>query len=153
MHKDNAEHDAILADKNGNRNMDDGNASGGDGNELAYKAVTADLRSCCLVWGGLHAIQYKIGEFVRPSLEGSKLWIFKDKSAALNFKTPQGRVFLCEAKNIISPDIELGCPPAYDPEKFAAFWKDVHNYRKVRYKVPVGTRWADEVKLIKEIFE
>jgi hypothetical protein len=116
---------------------------------IFYKAVKEDMNSYASVKYG---VKYIVGEWVKPRLEGSKLFIFDTKENALTFiqkeKADPKKVHLytCEVKNPMKA--EYMDIPGFD---YPFFW----NYRFFKSdgyaKPPEGTYYGDEVKLIKKV--
>ena len=110
---------------------------------------------------------YRIGEWVKPSIEHSYLWIFESEYAA-RYNAVRGgtQLFECEAKNVIkAPALMI-----LDREKYMLFWKNVAKIRQMKKSISKevnkflnadknfitcpsmeGTLWCSELKLTKAI--
>lgn len=101
----------------------------------------------CNIAGKLHSafvnevkkldVEYKVGEWVRPNVEGTRLFVFVELGDAYNFiyniswKTEnKGRleIYSCSVLN-----------PRYDYDKFLKYWKEI--------------RYCDTFKTSQEIIE
>jgi hypothetical protein len=126
-------------------------------NKIYYKVVTQDLKSFLshrLSYGSYKqkhifdrdfAVQYKIGEFVYPVFEKSKLYVFNSLFFAHQFGfTTSGeyKIYSCE---VINPSPHsLVCDWSY-VSQFHDFWKNEDRiYKGIS---PYATVMCDTVKL------
>lgn len=120
-----------------------------------YKVVTKDLLSYIDTQYALSMqnekfiIQYKIGEFVKPKIPNSQLFVFNSLEEAQQWHMRGLRLFECEVKNPRKAKI---CPVWLPMEEF---WKLIKNKKKtVRHCMDTQyMRGCDEIKLTKELQE
>ena len=98
---------------------------------------------------GVGCIEYKIGEFVYPKLEGSKLFAFSEKQNVVGFLnsigysvfSPYQKLFIAQAK-----DVEPGKYISYD---IVGFWRNPAS--SGTRKAPEGTLYCSSIKLLEEV--
>ena len=116
--------------------------------EIGYKVVQENLRSSHELWD-TSIVQYVVGEFVsrRPPVNGKKngpLAVFKDLDSA--------KFFLVNAVSMIPLRI-YKCEYVPSKEKYL---RSVRRYgfnraRRSLNKCPIGTVFANRVKLLEEV--
>jgi hypothetical protein len=116
-----------------------------------YKCIVRQLGTKALMsscYGSDYTIEYKIGKFVTPILNGSKLFIFDSLKAAkdfifINCTYCYTDIYACEAVGV--EDAKYMAWLSRDADKF---WKN-QNCKKA--PVPDGTKFATAVKLIEKV--
>lgn len=111
---------------------------------MYYKVVTKDLRSINSLWSPSFVVQYRIGEWIEPPI--GKLFVFRrveDAGSFLKCISLDLLIYKCEAENplkaIFMSEGILG---------IRRFWEgQIHT----RTYPPVGTYFADRVKLLEEV--
>lgn len=94
-----------------------------------------------------HNIQYKVGEWVRPTLANSKLFVFGSLEAAKRYSCMPGfSIYSCEVEN--PTKAELMADWVFD-NLFESFWNSPKYSNPQR--VPNGTVYCDAVKLIEKV--
>lgn len=129
-----------------------------------YKVVYDDngtLKSC--LYGAIlrvaseFEVEYKIGEWTKPKLDGSKLFCFLSLSRARNFiaqmwsrSMPRMKIFRCKVRN---PKVNSDPVSAtLDQESIEYFWGKTDKAPSFYYLGGVmPCLFADEVMLTKEI--
>jgi hypothetical protein len=104
-------------------------------------------------WGGgvsqEFAVQYRIGEFAKPKVAGTKLFVFDDLDEAQSFADSSDVIFECEVKN--PRKAKYG---SFTYRDVALFWK-VRQSRKstkeIQMILPDHTIFCDAVMLTKEV--
>ena len=118
---------------------------------MYYKVVTVGLRSIVIYEHDL-VTQYRVGEFVYPQLEHSKLFVFKDLHAAQTFASIElGVVYECEVKN---PSKFGFCSIFIRTSYILKGWKlrrQKKKFSNLQGRAPDGTVYAGAVKLVKEV--
>lgn len=123
---------------------------------LFYKVVNEDLTSCCRnpCFPSEYRVQYKIGEFVSPKIDKTRLFVFKYLEDVKKFLTNcilekyDWNIYECE---VVNPMQEYWI--AY-PEDINSFWfyrNSGQTYSEEGMPAPPGTYSCDSVKLIKRI--
>ncbi len=115
-----------------------------------YKVVSPALISSRTRWWcerkqliDLVVLQYSTTEWIIPLLPNSKLMVFNTLKAALKFADPDERIFRCE---VIKPRRARYVSAR---SGFAdKFWIGDASYLK---PAPIGTYFADSVKLVSEV--
>lgn len=120
---------------------------------IYYKVVTDNLKS---IMSKLHSFpekyvtQYKIGEWTKPAIANTKLFVFNDLAAARRFSLMEdGRLYSCDVINPFEKTVGASF------NFFDNFWKheDVKYLCDRQYFMPLpnNTVFCDAVKLIEEI--
>lgn len=123
---------------------------------MYYKVVSKDLSSCCLnfAFPREYRVQYKINEWVKPSISNTRMFLFKDLTSAENFVDTQYtigsvRIFSCKAKNVSKVKLL-----SY-PTDIREFWQYKFKHKKLPSRiiidVPNGTLSASEIMLLEEV--
>ena len=105
-------------------------------------------------------VQYKLHEWIKPNVKGSKLFVFDALMAARDFAEPmrsQGvpkiEVYECRVKNPGSSGVFMDY--ILDQPSFALrLWEEFNVQNIIPSSVlnpPNGTIWVDEVKLIRKV--
>ena len=142
--------------------------------KLYYKCVNdgsqenlQDMSSVCQNTEMPESIRviYKVGEFVKPNLENSKLFVFEDLEDARKFLN-RGylwgtKIYSCRVKNPTIPEWENQVKIS----EIIEFWKNVDRLSKLKCNetgfeqffgaamVSSGTIICDEVQLIEKVYE
>ena len=114
---------------------------------IAYKVVDSELRSVGLLHISRYSIQYKIGEWVKPKLKKSRLFVcdnIKDAISGSNHLMDTRRIYKCKIRNWKKLNT-LGMP---DDEGIEAYWK---NTIINGYPGNQGTLGAKEVMLLERV--
>lgn len=126
-----------------------------------YKVVDSGLLSAKHSWHW-HPVLYKVGEFVKPLHIGTKLFVFDDLNAAIQWRNEavggcNGKVFECEVKN----PSKIGNYTSYAPniDNLIARWVGAVKKHRKRprtsclhtFNLPPNTVFVSEVKLTKEV--
>ena len=98
----------------------------------------------------IDCVEYKIGEFVYPKLEGSKLFAFSEKQNVVDFLnsigysvfSPYPKLFIAQAE-----DVEPGKYISYD---IVEFWRNP-DLVIGGGKAPEGTLYCGSIKLLEEV--
>ena len=129
--------------------------------KVYYKIVDENMESWA---GGIippnYKVKYKVGEWVKPVLEGSNLFCFENYNDALLFTKQQAmlraRIYKCHIKNRVK---NLPCI-ASRSFSFNSYWQQVFKCRerKVKSKIkldsafikelPSGTVMCKQIKLL-----
>ena len=117
-----------------------------------YKVVDEDLRSCCKndFFPEEYRVQYIVGEFVKPSVDETCLYVFKEFVNAKDFINnafidgPYWKIYRCEVTN------PLRASSLAYPESIHRFWKGQYVEYET-YPAPKGTYRCDSVKLIEKV--
>ena len=127
---------------------------------MPYKLVSPSLRSVCMDVSGIK-VQYKIGEWVKPNVEGSHLFVFDTIQSVKNFIGNRLSFKSCKVYEVeIKASRKIRQPLFfYDCMRFDRWFlycaKLRKNHKKYTDKIdmnyPRGTIFADEVKLVKEV--
>ena len=128
-----------------------------------YKVVTGSLKSSQVKYWWTdyrekYLVQYKIGEWVEPKVEGSSLMVFSSLEDALRFvssNVSNHKIFECEIEGAKKNGIFSGQFTKIDAllseckklKKAKKGWTHLCNTTGI----PKGTVFADRVKLIKEV--
>ena len=97
-----------------------------------------------MVGGSDIGINYPVGEFAYPTLEGSKLFVFDSLKAAIDFGENIGYIFECE---VINPVKYTGYVAKwYNTQQVKTFWKNKLASECTRYAVS-NTVLCDAVKI------
>lgn len=94
---------------------------------------------------------YKVGEFVKPNLEGSKLFIFEDEDDAIQFIERElfgsgADVWTCKVKNPVKPPEKRGLI-CMIKEYWIAYTKESLHSKPY----PEGTLVCDEVMVLEKL--
>lgn len=97
-----------------------------------------------------YSVRYKIGEFVKPTLEGSKLFVFDCLLAAKYFADFGGlNIFRVE---VVNPVKHRGLVvPHLNTTHIELFWRTGQIHDPMPMIVPSNTVLCDEVKLLGEV--
>jgi len=94
-------------------------------------------------------VVYKVGEFVKPLLANSKLFVFDDLSHARMMAGCRGYIYECEIKNPEKPNPRIAA--WYNVDEIRTYWREGIERLPRSCRTPFNTVLCDEVKLIKEI--
>lgn len=120
------------------------------------RKTNGTLKSC--IAPGKHELTYTPGRWTRPKLKNSKLFIFVNKDEALSFAMwfDLTVVRSCEAMGVGKPR-RVGIPFGNLDFLFGRFWagrqRATHQgilYDLLANNIPMGTLWADAVKILPE---
>jgi len=126
-----------------------------------YKVVSLHLCSCSTISTDVYkgqplSVQYKIGEFVRPNVNHTSLMIFKKYRHAMLYSLANsfGRIFEVEAKGVQPKGLFVSCYRTGDHiGEYIKLKKQKKKYlHLIKLTPPSGTLFANEVKLVKEVF-
>ena len=117
-----------------------------------YKVVTTDLKSA-RVLDHRATIRYSIVDYVKPNIEGSLIFVFKDLECAKDFEfnfRSSGRLEIWEALTT-TPLVEIkGLIPCYACfENFKKFWSNALPYR---CDAPRGSFGCGDLLLVKKLY-
>ena len=130
-----------------------------------YKVVSEDLKSVITSKNDYEyisnmSVQYKVGEWVKPHVEGTNLMVFDNYYAADRFKyinSPDGFVYECEISGIVKfPLFFRIYNLEYNWAKFIKLANKRKNKQKISHLVdlnirpPKGTVFCNKVKLLKK---
>ena len=125
---------------------------------LFYKVVNEDLTSCCRNpnFPLKYKVRYKIGEFVKPNIDGTRLFVFKNLDDVNEFlsnvflEKEFWSVYECEVTN---PKEESAIAYPAEVESFWYYRNAGKLYGELDNSMPApqGTYSCDSVKLIKRI--
>lgn len=114
--------------------------------KMYYKVVRSDNTSFN---SNRYSVRYKVNEWVAPILKGSKLFVFDTLEHAKVFLGTNGTcyfsIYKCEAKNVT-----LATNRTTTEYMMSIFWENPNDY-EYKNDIPVGTLWADEVKLVEKV--
>jgi hypothetical protein len=124
---------------------------------MYYKVVAKcgdGLTSCCQnpFFPSDWKVKYKVGEFVTPILEGSKLLVFDDLQRATDFAFDvfgfgtYGEIWSCDVTNPNS----ISFLSRFDPDWILSYWKGFSS-QLLMFAAPEGTVAVDSVKLIERM--
>lgn len=124
--------------------------------KIYYKVVQRNLQSCSLsaYFPSSFRVTYKIGQFVRPNVSKTKLFIFENLEDAEKFRNNEccgsiWDIYSCEVKNPSKPKYIAWI------SNIAEFWKIKFNHKKISDEVgkePItGTVFCDAVKLLEKV--
>lgn len=146
--------------------------------KLCYRTYSDVLTSCSA--GGSHSYKFvggyqpfiydtiyfepKDGRWSKPSVAGTKLFIFSDLAKALQFKSygmakdnDTAEVWECDAEGVVElkEDNKMiqGAGDCYNMELFEKFWNGSFpkDYFWKLTSVPGTTLWCDSLRLIKRV--
>ncbi len=129
-----------------------------------YKVVNPDMTSCCLhpSFPSKFRVTYKVGQWTKPKIDGTRLFIFSSLDAAKNFRYnqqypyPTWDIYECEVNNARRDKVA-------NVDKIENYWKTILNARKLKKRfldliedflmnnTPNNTYSATEVKLLKRV--
>jgi len=128
-----------------------------------YKVTDHLMRSAYVVGSGL-SIKYKLGEWIEPTLENSKLFVFRTLYSAKAFSPKGGeRIFKCEIEGGRKADMALdeilsifaysngARSPARKFWKYFSGGKSMWGVGFALMTIPKETILADRIKLIREV--
>src|SRR5688572_20905242 len=103
---------------------------------LYYKVVNCNMQSITTRHSGLgdlplkYVVTYKVGEWVGPRVEGTRLFCFKNLYDAKRFAYGErGNIYECEVKN--PAKVKALCFLASIDD----FWNNILQYRKLKKKL------------------
>lgn len=92
-------------------------------------------------------VTYKVGEWVSPTLEYSKLFVFDNLHSAKIFRYGGEEIYSCEVLNPVKE--YYGANSSYDIEYF---WQFPYIEMNKLMKLPEGTILVDQVKLLEKVY-
>lgn len=117
-----------------------------------YKVVSAfdDVLTSCIIQPYAGGIKYKVGEWVKPEIEGSKLFVFSTLHNAQCFRSENSSqlIYECEVVNPTEPPQAVVHHLALYRDLVEEFWsgKRLPTCRQSDYIIS-GTMLCDAVKL------
>lgn len=114
-----------------------------------------------LLWGGIDycgdmaTVEYKVGEFVEPTIKNSKLYCFPQLDNVRSFISPllyyrnfirYIEIYACEVKNPLV--CSLICESLNPTNILSLFWNGGFSYFKIP---PRGTIECDSIKLLQKV--
>lgn len=128
--------------------------------KVYYKVLTDTLQSV-IANNTLLSVEYRIGEWVKPNVEGTDLMVFNTLQAAQDFREScyYQRIFECEVKNprkrgvfVFWNDVKYGKQLPQSILNLISLKKRKKKYLdKIDSALPNDTIFCSAVKLIKEI--
>ena len=101
-----------------------------------------------------YAIEYKVGEWVRPNVDGSQLMVFKFLNDAKIFARNHSLydIYKCEISGITKKSVFIRYTSLYyNMHRIRDLWKKKKNRKKINHYMdlpPSGTIFCSAVKLI-----
>lgn len=93
-------------------------------------------------------VEYKVGEWVSPVLEGSKLFVFDTLERANLFACSSEKIFECEVENPEKLSIICCFMECFTVK---TFWTRKDNINVMQMQAIPGTVGVDRIKLLREI--
>lgn len=124
-----------------------------------YKVVCKNMKSA-IVSRSIHSeirdlsVEYKVGEWVRPSVDGSQLMVFKFLNDAKIFARNHSLydIYKCEISGITKKSVFIRYTSLYyNIHRIRDLWKKKKNRKKINHYMdlpPSGTVFCSAVKLI-----
>ena len=98
-------------------------------------------------------LKYEVGKVTTPVIPNSKIFVFNNHSAAMQYRMGNERIFLCTAKNPKPVNIYILDLLELYKDRVIKFWEN-HGKNTTGFSVSVApnyTSLVDSVKIIKEI--
>ena len=124
-----------------------------------YKVVCKNMKSA-IVSQSIHSeirdlsVEYKVGEWVRPNVDGSQLMVFKFLNDAKIFARNHSLydIYKCEISGITKKSVFIRYTSLYyNMHRIRDLWKKKKNRKKINHYMdlpPSGTIFCSAVKLI-----
>lgn len=116
---------------------------------MIYYKVVSDYMWSARGYLSPNAVQYRVGKFVNPKLENSKLFVFGSLSAARSFANSDERIFSCEVEN--PSKAKLCCKYTHAVNEFWKRKSARKSVKNISFVAPENTYFCDAVKLAREI--
>jgi len=130
--------------------------------QKVYKVVNINksgrMYSASVPQTAAHCLEYKLGQWVKPKLDNSKIFVFKSLYAAQRFACGESQViFECEYTGKATQPTHM----CYDYEymrKVSQFWSAyvtgtdfVDSNISNTNTLPTGTLYVDEIRLVRKV--
>lgn len=126
-----------------------------------YKVVCKNMKSA-IVSQSIHSeirdlsVEYKVGEWVRPNVDGSQLMVFKFLNDAKIFARNHSLydIYKCEISGITKKSVFIRYTSLYyNMHRIRDLWKKKKNRKKINHYMdlpPSGTIFCSAVKLLEK---